>query len=72
MVTHHSVNGFDECIKLLDGLEEKPKVVLFFSGTVNDKGENWCPDCQLGENFFTLLKTFINKNICYKRLLNFY
>ncbi|KAK6625210.1 hypothetical protein RUM43_005501 [Polyplax serrata] len=49
MVVHHNVTGFDECVKLLNSLEQKAKVVLYFSGTVNEKGENWCPDCQVAQ-----------------------
>lgn len=51
MITHHNVTGFDEFIILLDSLNKNDKIVLYFSGSVNEKGENWCPDCRLGKKW---------------------
>ncbi|EEB11216.1 conserved hypothetical protein [Pediculus humanus corporis] len=49
MVTEVHVDGYDALNELLHSLNPETKLVLYFAGQVNDKGENWCPDCQAAE-----------------------
>lgn len=50
MITHHNVNGYEECSKLLENLKSSGvPIVIYFSGSKNEDGVSWCPDCQNGK-----------------------
>lgn len=58
MVTEVHVDGYDALNELLHSLNPETKLVLYFAGQVNDKGENWCPDCQAGKKLIPNYKHF--------------
>ncbi|KAL0271939.1 UNVERIFIED_CONTAM: hypothetical protein PYX00_005085 [Menopon gallinae] len=49
MITHHKAESYEECLELLNKLKDEKNIVLYFSGALNEKGENWCPDCRAAE-----------------------
>ncbi|XP_046680423.1 thioredoxin domain-containing protein 17-like [Homalodisca vitripennis] len=50
MVVKHTVEGYEEYLKLLKELEEKKaKVYILFTGSLNNQGVSWCPDCVQAE-----------------------
>ncbi|KAK2177779.1 hypothetical protein NP493_578g00010 [Ridgeia piscesae] len=44
MVKEIEVHGFDELMKTTEA-EEGNKVCVLFTGTLDDNGQSWCPDC---------------------------
>lgn len=52
MVIKHKVEGYEAYLKLLKELEvHKKNIYILFSGSLNESGVSWCPDCVKG-NFF--------------------
>ena len=52
MVKEIVVHGFEELIKTAEA-EEKNKVCVLFTGTPDDNGQSWCPDCVKGMLHYT-------------------
>ncbi|KAI0230392.1 Thioredoxin domain-containing protein 17 [Lamellibrachia satsuma] len=44
MVKEIRVNGFDELMKTVDN-QKNNKVCVLFTGSVDESGQSWCPDC---------------------------
>ena len=42
------VNGFEEFISTIEGRKDDEKVIVFFTGSVGEDGNSWCPDCVAG------------------------
>lgn len=54
-VIRHKVSGYQPFIDFMEKLTvpEGQKVNVYFSGTVDSSGKNWCPDCVQAEPFVT-------------------
>lgn len=53
MITHHKVEGYEECSKLISNLKDSGNpIVIYFSGSENEDGVSWCPDCQTGKTLY--------------------
>ena len=52
MVKEIEVHGFDELMKTTEA-EEGNKVCVLFTGTLDDNGQSWCPDCVKGMLHYT-------------------
>lgn len=70
-VKRHDVEGFDNAKNLINDLESKKEVVfVLFSGSKDQNGASWCPDCERGEVLLNIVLLFFHashfcaNNIC--------
>ena len=45
VVQHVHAEGFDEFKAKLESLSKAERLLVLFSGSKNERGESWCPDC---------------------------
>lgn len=64
MVVKHKVEGYEAYLKLLKELEvHKKNIYILFSGSLNEKGVSWCPNCVEGNFPFDFINTLTSVNV---------
>lgn len=64
MVVSHKVEGYEEFWKVVKELESHTLYVLF-SGSLNEKGESWCPDCVKGKFMVQNVHFTLFSSVCF-------
>lgn len=51
MAKVHSIAGYDEFKSFISGLGKSASdtINIYFTGSKNEAGKSWCPDCNDGE-----------------------
>lgn len=70
LVKSQTVSDYEGFQKIIKNLEDKGEsAVLIISGSRDETGKSWCPDCVKGIFFFFVNnKPFYGKCFCYKKL----
>lgn len=56
MVKVHKVAGYEEFCSFINDLTKNPKEVVnvYFTGSKDNSGKSWCPDCNDGKLFMSV------------------
>ena len=60
MASQIAVQGHSDLMKEIEkhSSEKEVPIFVFFSGSAQDNGESWCPDCVKGVSRLTLTSKF--------------
>lgn len=61
MAQQHKIQGYDDLIECVNRLKKDDKPInIYFTGSKDDTGKSWCPDCVEGNELTSLAINLVN------------